>query len=38
VADAELIQTLDFILNRCSEGAIDAVAEAVVWRRRELAL
>ncbi|GAB6391439.1 MAG: hypothetical protein MdMp014T_0812 [Treponematales bacterium] len=38
MADAELIQTLDFILNRCSEGAIDAVAEAVVRRRRELAL
>ncbi|MDR1418821.1 MAG: hypothetical protein LBI86_00405 [Treponema sp.] len=36
--DRELVKTLDYILNRCDEGAIDAVAEAVVRRRRQLAL
>jgi hypothetical protein len=35
--NSELVQTLDYILNRCDEGAIDAVAEAVVRRRRDLA-
>jgi hypothetical protein len=38
MADPELVQTLDYILNRCGEGAIDAVAAAVVRRRRDLAL
>ncbi|MDR2136573.1 MAG: hypothetical protein LBO76_08160 [Treponema sp.] len=34
----ELLQTLDYILNRCDEGAIEAVAAAVLRRRRELAM
>ncbi|MDR2133702.1 MAG: hypothetical protein LBP27_01245 [Treponema sp.] len=34
----ELIQVLDYILNRCDEASIDAVAEAVVRRRRQLVL
>jgi hypothetical protein len=38
MADPELIRALDFILNRCDAAAIEAVAEAVVRRRRELAL
>ena len=38
MADAELLAVLDYILNRCDEKAIDAVAEAVVRRRRDLAM
>jgi hypothetical protein len=38
MASAELVKTLDYILNRCDEKAIDAVAQAVVRRRRDLAL
>jgi hypothetical protein len=38
MADRELLQTLDYILNRCGEKEIDAVAEAVVRRRRQIAL
>jgi hypothetical protein len=38
MADPELIRALDFILNRCDDAAIEAVAQAVVRRRRELAL
>jgi hypothetical protein len=38
MADPELVQVLDYILNRCDEKAIDAVAAAVVRRRRDLAL
>jgi hypothetical protein len=38
MADPELVRTLDFILNRCDEQAIDAVAAAVVRRRKELAM
>jgi hypothetical protein len=34
----ELIQTLDYIMNRCDEAAIEAVAAAVLRRRRELAM
>jgi hypothetical protein len=33
----ELVRTLDYILNRCDEQSIDAVAAAVVRRRRDLA-
>jgi hypothetical protein len=33
-----LVRTLDYILNHCDEKSIDAVAEAVVRRRRELAM
>jgi hypothetical protein len=38
MADPELVQTLDYILNRCNEDAIEAVAAAVIRRRRNLAL
>jgi hypothetical protein len=38
MADFELVKTLDYILNRCDEGAIEAVAAAVVRRKRDLAL
>jgi hypothetical protein len=34
----EMIQVLDYILNRCDEVSIEAVAEAVVRRRRQLKL
>jgi hypothetical protein len=34
----ELVRTLDFILNRCNEGEIEAVAAAVVRRRRDIAM
>ncbi|MDR1374155.1 MAG: hypothetical protein LBJ24_04205 [Treponema sp.] len=38
MADPELVRTLDYILNRCDDTGIDAVAAAVVRRRRNLAL
>jgi hypothetical protein len=38
MADPELVRTLDYILNRCTEKALDAVAAAVVRRRRDIAL
>lgn len=38
MADPELIQVMDYILNRCDEKNIEAVAAAVVRRRRDLAL
>jgi hypothetical protein len=38
MADSELVRTLDYILNRCDEKSIEAVAQAVVRRRRNLAL
>ncbi|MDR2048225.1 MAG: hypothetical protein LBP69_02090 [Treponema sp.] len=38
MANPALIRTLDYILNHCDEKSIDAVAEAVVRRRRELAM
>jgi hypothetical protein len=34
----ELLQTLDYILNRCDEEAVEAVAAAVIRRRRELTM
>ena len=34
----ELVRTLDFILNRCNERDIEAVAAAVVRRRRDIAM
>ncbi|AEF80347.1 hypothetical protein [Leadbettera azotonutricia] len=37
MANSELVKVMDFILNRCDEAEIDAVAAAVVRRRRELA-
>ena len=38
MANQELIQTLDYILNRCNERDIEVVAAAVVRRRREIAM
>ncbi len=38
MADPELVRVLDYILNRCDEAAIDAVAAAVVRRKKDLAL
>jgi hypothetical protein len=38
MADPELVQVMDYILNRCNEKNIEAVAAAVVRRRRDLAL
>ncbi|MDR3248517.1 MAG: hypothetical protein LBT39_07005, partial [Treponema sp.] len=38
MADPELVRTLDFILNRCDENDIGAVAEAVIRRRRQLTM
>jgi hypothetical protein len=38
MADPALVRTLDYILNNCDEKSIEAVAEAVVRRRRELAI
>ena len=38
MADPRLIQTLEYILNHCDESAIEAVAQAVVRRRRELSM
>jgi hypothetical protein len=38
LANPELVKVLDYILNRCDEAAIEAVAAAVVRRRRDLSL
>jgi hypothetical protein len=38
MADPELVKVLDYILNRCDEGAIEAVSAAVVRRKRNLAM
>jgi hypothetical protein len=38
MAAQELAQTLDYILNRCNERDIEAVAAAVVRRRRDIAV
>jgi len=38
VANPELVRVMDYILNRCDERSIDAVAAAVVRRRRDLAM
>jgi hypothetical protein len=38
MADPELVRVMDYILNRCDERNIEAVAAAVVRRRRDLAL
>jgi hypothetical protein len=38
MADPELVRVLEYILNRCDEKNIEAVAAAVVRRRRDLAL
>ena len=38
MANQELVRTLDFILNRCNEREIEAVAAAVIRRRRDFAM
>jgi len=38
MANQELVRTLDYILNRCNEQEIEAVAAAVVRRRRDIAM
>ena len=38
MASQELVRTLDYILNRCTERDIEAVAAAVVRRRRDIAM
>ena len=38
MANQELVRVLDFILNRCNEREIEAVAAAVVRRRRDIAM
>jgi hypothetical protein len=38
MARVELVQALDYILNRSNEGDIEVIAAAVVRRRRELTL
>jgi len=34
----ELVQTLDYILNRCNERDIEAIAAAVIRRRKDIAM
>jgi hypothetical protein len=36
MADPELVQTLDYILNKCDAASIEVLAEAVTRRRRDL--
>ena len=38
MADPELVQVMDYILNRCDEVSIDVVAAAVARRQQELAM
>jgi len=38
MASQELVRTLDYILNRCNEKEIEAVAAAVIRRRRDIAM
>lgn len=38
MADPELVHVMDFILNRCNEAEIEAVAAAVVRRKKELSM
>ena len=38
MSSQELVRALDYILNRCNERDIEAVAAAVVRRRRDIAL
>jgi hypothetical protein len=38
MADTQLIQALDYILNRSDEASIEVLAEAIVRRRREIYL
>jgi len=38
MANQELVQTLDYILNRCNERDIEAVAAAIIRRRKDIAM
>lgn len=38
MTEAELVRTLDYILNRCDAAEIEAVAAAVVRRKRDLSM
>ena len=38
MANRELVQALDYILNRCNERDIEAIAAAVIRRRRDIAM
>jgi hypothetical protein len=38
MADPELIKVMDYILNRCDEASIEAVAAAVMRRKKELSM
>lgn len=38
MASEELVKALDYILNRCNERDIEAIAAAVVRRRRDIAM
>ena len=38
MANQELVKTLDYILNRCNERDIEAVAAAIIRRRRDIAM
>ena len=38
MASQELVRTLDYILNRCNERDIEAVAAAVIRRRKDIAM
>jgi len=38
MANQELVRTLDYILNRCNERDIEAVAAAVIRRRKDIAM
>ena len=38
MANEELVRTLDYILNRCNERDIDAIAAAIVRRRKDIAM
>ena len=38
MANEELVRALDYILNRCNERDIEAVAAAIVRRRRDIAM
>jgi len=38
MASQELVQTLDYILNRCNERDIEAVAAAIIRRRKDIAM
>jgi hypothetical protein len=38
MANQELVRTLDYILNRCNERDIEAVATAIIRRRKDIAM